>query len=342
MIRIDGSQGEGGGQILRTSLALSLLTNQPFEMFNIRARRQQPGLRPQHLASVKAAASICKVEVEGASPGSSRLVFQPGKIHAGRYEFNIATAGSTCLVLQTTYLPLSQALSSSSITITGGTHVPKSPSFEYLDRHWLHYLKLLGFDLQLELITAGFYPQGGGKIQARIRPSLQPASLVLLERGKIQQISGISAVANLDRCIAERQRKQVLHRLGDHYHLNDIRIQEVPSRYKGTFLLLLAEFESSQACFFSLGELGKPAEQVADEAVEALVEFLASDSAIDHHLADQMLLPLSFAIGRSQLRTSKITNHLLTNAAVINTFIPNCVQVTGELGEAGTITIQQF
>ena len=339
MIHIDGSQGEGGGQILRTSLALSLLTNQPFEMVNVRAGRQQPGLRPQHLASVKAAASISKADVEGATPGSTRLVFRPGEVHAGRYEFNIATAGSTCLVLQTIYLPLSKAASGSNITITGGTHAPKSPSFEYLDQHWLKTLRLLGFDIHLDLIEAGFYPQGGGKIQARIRPTPQTLELNLSQRGQLQQIRGVSAVANLDRRIAERQRNQVIHRLGDSYRLNDIRISELPSRFKGTFLLLLADFEHSQACFFSLGALGKPAERVADEAVDALVEFLATDGAIDAYLADQLLLPLAYASSSSQLRTSRVSNHLLTNASVINTFHPNCIQIRGSYGEPGDIII---
>ena len=339
MILIDGSQGEGGGQILRTSLALSLLTNQSFEMINIRARRHQPGLRPQHLASVKAAASICRADTEGVAPGSTRLVFRPSGLHAGRYEFNIATAGSTCLVLQTVYLPLSRAASASNITITGGTHVPNSPSFEYLDQHWLHFLKLLGFDLTLDLLLAGFYPQGGGKVQARVRPTRQTRSMNLIHRGQLHQIRGLSAVANLDRRIAERQRSQVLRRLGDTFPLNDIRITELPSHSKGTFLLLLAEFENSQACFFALGELGKPAQRVADEAVDALIGFVATDGAIDPYLADQLLLPLSFASSSSQLRTSRVTNHLLTNACVINNFHPNCVLISGNYGEPGDIII---
>jgi RNA 3'-terminal phosphate cyclase (ATP) len=288
---------------------------------------------------VKAAASICKAEVEGTDLGSTRLVFRPGEIHGGRYEFSIATAGSTCLVLQTIYLPLTQAAASSSITITGGTHVPMSPSFEFLDQHWLHFLKRLGFDLNLDLMEAGFYPQGGGKIQARIHPTPQPGGLTLLERGPLRQIRGISAVANLDRQIARRQREQVLRRLGDNYHLNDIRLIELPSRFKGTFTLLLAEFETSQACFFALGAPGKPAERVADEAVDGLVGFLAIDGAIDAYLADQLLLPLSIASHGSHIRTARITNHLLTNAHVINTFQSDCIQITGEYGEPGDIII---
>lgn len=339
MILIDGSQGEGGGQILRSSLALSLLTGQSIKIVNIRSGRQKPGLRPQHLASVKAAASIGRAEIEGAHIGSDELIFLPGKIHPGRYEFNIATAGSTSLVLQTIYLPLSLAASTSNITIIGGTHVPKSPIFEFLDQHWLHFLHLIGLDIHLSLETAGFYPQGGGELQARVRPCTSIASLDLTERGQLRQIRGISAVANLDRRIAERQRGQVLRRLGDRFRLNDIRIIELSSRFKGTFLMLLAEFEHSQACFSALGELGKPAERVADEAIDALELFLASDGAIDYYLADQLLLPLSIASGPSTIRTSQITNHLLTNAEVINAFIPKRIQITGNRGEPGDITM---
>jgi RNA 3'-terminal phosphate cyclase (ATP) len=336
---IDGSQGEGGGQILRTSLALSLITSQPFKIVNIRSRRQQPGLRPQHLTSVKAAASIGRSELEGAILGSTELIFRPGKIHPGRYEFNIATAGSTSLVLQTVCLPLSLATSTSNVTITGGTHVPKSPIFEYLDHHWLTFLHRLGLDIHLSLDTAGFYPQGGGQMQARIHSNSSIASLDLVQRGQLHQIRGISAVANLDRRIAERQRDQVLKRLGDHYRLNDIRILDLTSRFKGTFLLLIAEFEYSQACYSALGELGKPAERVADDAIDAMERFLVSDGAVDHYMADQLLLPLSFAGRPSQIRTSQITDHLLTNADVINSFLPKRIQITGKRGEPGNVTI---
>jgi len=339
MILIDGSQGEGGGQILRTSLALSLYTSQSFKIVNIRSRRQQSGLRPQHLASVKAAASIGRSEVEGANLSSHELIFQPGDIHPGRYEFNIATAGSTSLVLQTVYLPLSLATSTSNITITGGTHVPKSPIFEYLDQHWCHFLQLMGLDIHLSSGIAGFYPQGGGQLQARIRSSSTISPLDILHRGQLRQIRGISAVANLDRRIAERQRAQVLRRLGDLYRLNDIRILDLTSKFKGTFLLLLAEFEKSQACYSALGEPGKPAERVADEAIEALERFLATDGAVDYYLADQLLLPLSFASGPSQIRTSQITSHLLTNADVINAFLPKRIQIIGNHGEPGNVII---
>lgn len=335
MHKIDGAQGEGGGQILRTTLSLSLITGQPVELVNIRARREKPGLRPQHLAAVKAAAAVGNAAVEGAAIGSSRLLFRPREIRSGRFDFEIGTAGSAPLVFQTVFVPLSHASAASSLSIRGGTHVPRSPSFEYLDLHWFSLLRRCGYDCQLTLKSAGFYPPGGGHIQAIVRPAQQVHGLDLSSRGPLCQIRGLSAVANLDRRIAARQRAQVLRRLGDRYPLNDIRLVDLPGRFKGTFLLLLAEFEASQACYFALGALGKPAERVADEAVNALEAFLATDGAVDQYLADQLLLPLALASGSSRLRTSCITSHLLTNAAVINTFLPGRVEIQGELGAPG-------
>lgn len=339
MIHIDGSLGEGGGQVLRTSLALSIVTGQAVSITNIRAKRPKPGLRPQHLSAVKAACEISKGECEGASIGSRSLEFHPQTIRPGRYRFDIGTAGSTSLVLQTIFLPLSKAEVASTITITGGTHVPASPSFHYLDYQWLPFMRRLGLDGTLSLESAGFFPEGGGKISVTVRPCQDVTPVNLVERGKLQQIRGISAFANLDRRIAERQRSQVLRRLGDRYPINDLRVTQLPARHKGTMLLLLAEFEHSQACYFALGEIGKPAERVADEAVDSLLEFLDSGGVIDQYLADQLLLPLAFASGNSRLYTSRVTNHLVTNAAVIQEFVPVRIEIEGEIGHPGMVSI---
>jgi RNA 3'-phosphate cyclase len=339
MIRIDGSQGEGGGQILRTALSLSLLTGKEFLIEKIRGRRSNPGLRPQHLKSVEAARVVGKATVDGESLGSMTLRFSPKGIYPGRFKFDIATAGSTSLVLQTIYLPLSFCTGSSTVSISGGTHVPHSPSFEYLNAHWLKFLAQIGFNIGLKLNQAGFYPQGGGCIQARIKPVELINPLILTERGKLLQIRGVSAVSNLNRSIAERQRNQVLRRLGDRYFLNDIRIVQLPSKFKGTFMLLVAEFDNTQACYFSLGELGKPAERVADEVVNCMEYFLKSDAFIDQFLSDQLLLPLSFARGASRFRTPKITQHIITNANIIAMFLPVKINIEGEIGEPGLIVV---
>ena len=326
--------------MLRTSLSLSLLTNQPFLITAIRARRSQTGLRLQHVKAIEAAVKISSAKVDGASIGSSSLYFQPGEIKPGRYAFEIKTAGSASLVLQTIFLPLSKCNAASNVTISGGTHVPWSPSFHYLDLHWLPFMRRAGFEASLDLNEAGFYPQGGGQIQATIRPVRQIHPLTITERGRLRQIRGISAVSNLDRKIAKRQREQVVRRLGSRYPLNDIRIQEMPSRFMGTMLLLLAEFEFSQCCYFSLGAKGKPAELVADEAIDSLEAFLATDGAIDQYMADQLLLPLPFGEGVSRLSTSKVTGHLITNAEIIQSFLPAQIEVHGEIGEPGIVTIK--
>jgi len=339
MIEIDGSQGEGGGQVLRSALSLALLTDKEFSIFNIRAQRSKPGIRPQHLQAVKAAKSVGKAVVTGDTLGSLSLKFIPGGIYPGRYKFDIGTAGSTSLVFQTIYLPLSLCKVASSVTISGGTHVPWSPIFEYLKHHWTMFLERMGFNIDLSLEQAGFYPKGGGSIQCIINPARNLKPLNQVERGRFLQIRGISAVANLDRSIAERQRNQVIRRLSDKYYLNDIRIRQLPSRFKGTYLLLIAEFDTTQACYFSLGELGKPAEKVADEAVDKLEEFMCTGAVVDQYLADQLLQPLAFTGGLSKFSTSKITKHLLTNADIIKLFLPVDINIEGEIGEPGLISI---
>ena len=339
MIKIDGSLGEGGGQVLRSALTLSLMTGERVKIFNIRANRSSPGLGHQHLCAVKQTQTVGKGEVIGGELGSTSLEFQPCTIQSGRYQFNIRTAGATTLVLHTIFLPLSRAATATSFKITGGTHVPWSPSYHYLEMQWLPFMERLGFDAQISLDLAGFYPKGGGQIQGKIKPVEAIKSLNIGERGSLKQIRGISAVANLDRRIAERQRSQVIRRLSEKYHLNDIRIKQMPSKFKGTLLLLLAEFEKSQSCYFSLGKPGKPAERVADDTINALESFMMTDGCIDEYLADQLLLPLAFASDISSFKSSKITQHLMTNAEVINKFIGVQIEISGKLGQPGLVTI---
>jgi len=338
-IEIDGSMGEGGGQVLRTSLTLSLVTGKPFHLSNIRSRRAKPGLQPQHLASVKAAAGVGQAEVTGDTQGSAELIFHPQKIRSGSYHFDIGTAGATSLVLQTILLPLSLADKTSTVSLTGGTHVPWSPCFHYLDLHWGPYLQAAGMNFKLSLEKAGFYPQGGGVVRASVRPAGQIQSLQLIERGALLRIVGISAFANLDEDIATRQKHQALRRLEPLCRDTKIKNIPLPSPGKGTFILLLAEFEHAHACYVALGEKGKPAERVADEACDGLQAMLNSCAGIDEYLADQLLLPLALAQGISELATPRLTRHLLTNAEVIRKFLPVEITIRGELDEQGWIRI---
>lgn len=350
MIVIDGSQGEGGGQVLRTSLSLSIITGQPFRIENIRSGRKKTGLMAQHLASVEAAAAVSRAEVQGAALGSQTVAFEPGEIRAGRYSFNIPTAGSACLLLQTIFYPLSRAGSASTVSIQGGTHVNWSPCYHYLELNWLPVLEQIGFQARMELLQAGFYPEGGGRIQANIRPTSPLEPLDLQQRGRLLNIRGLTMVANLPLSIADRQRRQALRRLEElrrdpqkpelaSLPAPRINTLQLPARFKGTCLLLLAEFENSRACFFALGALGKPAERVADEALDELLDFLAGPAAVDRFLADQLLLPLSLANGPSSLTTQQITGHLLTNATIVEAFLPARIRIDGLPGQPGRVQI---
>lgn len=339
MIHIDGSQGEGGGQVLRTSLTMAILTGQEVMVSNIRANRSKPGLAPQHVTAVKAAAKISGGQLEGAQKGSIEISFKPGELRPGRYSFNIPTAGAATLVLQTIFVPLSLAGRSSTVTISGGTHVSWSPCFHYLDLNWLAVLRRAGYSANLNLDRAGFYPKGGGHITARIYPAEKITPLDLTDRGLLKRIGGISAVANLNLDIAKRQRRQARKQLTARAPI-EIRMQSLEAPGSGTVLLLVGEFENSRACYFSLGEPGKPAEQVADEAAFALDDFLDTDGAVDRYLADQLLLPLAVAEGPSRIHTECVTQHLLTNADIIQAFSPMHIQIQGEEGRAGEITIQ--
>lgn len=342
MIAIDGAIGEGGGQVLRSALSLSLLTGQDFTMTHIRANRPKPGLHPQHLLAVQAAAQISGASVEGDRKGSDHISFVPRGVEAGHYHFDIGTAGATGLVLQTLLLPLAMAPGESRLVVSGGTHVPWSPCFHYLDWHWRHFLARMAVDFELSMHRAGFYPQGGGEVEARMGGGARPAALAIEQRGTLRRIRGLSAVANLPMSIAERQRNQAEKRLRLLLPQAEVALtlEFFTAHSPGTLLLLLAEFEHSQACFFALGARGKPAERVADEAVDALAEFIHSDGAVDPWLADQLLLPLAMADAPSVLRTSKVTRHLLTNAEVIRAFLPVGIDIAAPLGEAGTINLQ--
>lgn len=339
MLVIDGGIGEGGGQILRTSLALSLVTGKEFTLKDIRSKRKKPGLRAQHLNAVKLSAEIGNARVEGAEFGSTKLVFSPQAIQAGNYSIEIGTAGATALVLQTAFLPLSLGNKSSRILISGGTHVPFAPTFDFLNLHWNNFLTRIGIQLSIRLQNAGFYPRGGGQISANIQPVREVTNLTLTDRGSIKQIYGISAVANLDRTIAERQRNHIVRTLGHKFPLNDIRIIELPSKFKGTTICLVCEFEHSQCCYTSLGEPGKPAEVVAQEVCRKIENFLSSEAVIDEHLADQLLLPLSISRESSYFSTAIITDHLQTNADVIKLFTNADIDIVGNTGSPGAISI---
>ena len=340
MLEIDGSLGEGGGQILRTSLALALVTGKQFHLHSIRAGREKPGLQPQHLMSVRAAATVGQAAVKGDRPGSRELWFEPGQVQAGKYTFSIGTAGATALVLQTVYLPLAlRGAAASEVAIQGGTHVTQAPCFHFLDATWRHYLEQIGIQVQPRMVRPGFYPRGGGLIEATIQPCPHPKGIRLLQRGAVTQASGFSAVAGLPENIAQRQARRASHRLkglGVHPQIALEEWQGGP----GTVLAVTLNTRPVPTFFFGLGARGKPAERVADEAVDQAEEYLRAESgAVDPHSADQFVLPLALAAGASAFTVSQVTQHLLTNIAVIRLFIDRPIEVEGGEGKPGMVRI---
>jgi RNA 3'-terminal phosphate cyclase (ATP) len=339
MLELDGSFGEGGGQILRTSLALSLLTGRPFHLANVRARRGKPGLQPQHLLSVRSAAAIGQAQTRGASRGSTDLVFEPGPVRAGSYRFDVGTAGSTSLVLHTLYLPLAlRGDGPSELTLVGGTHNEKAPCFHFLDTTWRRYLELCGLRLSLRMARPGFYPRGGGVVEAFIQPCPRLHGVRLPPRTAVRA-GGFSAVAGLDAAIARRQARRALFRLRQH-DLQAELTEETWDGGPGTVLAVELDTSPVPTLFFALGARGKPAERVADEAVDQVIAYLgAGDALVDAHSADQILLPLALAEGPSEYYTAEVTMHLTTNVAVIRRFLERDIVCEGELGGPGLVRI---
>jgi RNA 3'-terminal phosphate cyclase (ATP) len=339
-ITIDGSAGEGGGQVLRTSLALSMLTGKPIEIVNIRSRRRNPGLQAQHVESVRAAQRVTAADLQGDHIGSGYIRFSPGKVKGGKHEIRIGTAGSTSLVLHTIYLPLSFAEEDSDILITGGTHVPWSPTFDFLKNCWLYFADLLGLKIDLTLNRAGLYPQGGGEIHVRVShvPRLLPVNIT--ERGNLEKIRIYSAHTNLTDEVAQRQARQSVKLVG-HLCSTETEVTELPSLSRSTAFSVTGIFRNTRCCYTSLGERGKRAEVVAEEACNQFFEFMKTGATIDEYMADQIVLPLSFATGMSVLLVSKVTNHLLTNIATIQKFVDVDINLIGKLGETGKMIIQR-
>jgi RNA 3'-terminal phosphate cyclase (ATP) len=344
MVRIDGSFGEGGGQVLRTSLALSCVLGTPMEITNIRKARRNPGLRPQHRTAVLAAASITGADVQGAELSSTALQFRPNRTSGGSYRFDVAekqgSPGSVSLVLQTILLPLCFAEQPSVVMVNGGTHVPWSPPFHYLSSIVGPLLDRFGARIELSIASWGWYPIGGGQVSARITPNRALRPLTMIDRGGLVRVTGISAVSNLPGHIATRQRDQARAVLGSQGIDASIEIQSATSPGKGSFLFLAAEFEHISAGFGSLGAIGKRAEEVADEACDGLLSHLRSKGALDPHLADQIVPWLAFCQGTSEFTTSHVTRHLLTNLWVVRQFMDLDVQVEGSEGEEGRIVIR--
>ncbi len=319
MILIEGSQGEGGGQILRSALALSLVTGTPFRIDNIRAKRAKPGLLRQHLTAVQAATEIGRAETLGASIGSSRLDFKPGKVQAGEYKFAVGTAGSATLVLQTVLPALFTLSAPSTLTLEGGTHNPFAPPFDFLERAFLPLIARMGPRITVMLERPGFYPAGGGRFTVHIEPA-PLGRLDIPERGEIRAQRARALIANLPAAIAERELCVVGQNLGwprECLHVVEMKNSQGP----GNVLLLELESEHVTEIITGFGEKGRSAEDVARLAVDEARAYLSAGAPVGAHLADQLLLPLALGLGGSFV-TSEPTAHTRTNMDVIQRFLP--------------------
>ena len=336
-IEIDGCFGEGGGQILRTALSLSCITGRSLKLINIRRGRKKPGLMPQHITCVNAAALISHARVSGNETGSTELAFTPEKIKAGNYLFDIGTAGSCSLVLQTLLPPLLFADRPSHITVRGGTHVPFSPTYHYISEVFVPMLNRVDIKAETSINKYGFYPKGGGEVHFKIYPVKKKPETGLVSRGKLLSVRGFSGVSRLPVKIAERQKSAIVKTIS--LTPADIKIMDVPSPGHGTFVFLTAEYENTLAGFSSLGKKGKPAEEVGREAAALFTDFHGTSACLDPNLADQIVIYLSIAGKDSSFTTSRITQHLLTNLWVIKKFLNIRYEVEGETGLEGRIKL---
>ena len=336
-LTLDGSTGEGGGQILRTGLALSMVTGRPLHITRIRAGRPKPGLMRQHLACVQAAVAVCGGEAEGAELNSQTLVFTPGAVRAGEYRFQIATAGSCLLVLQTVLPALMLADGPSKVELSGGTHNPMAPPFDFLERAFAPLVRRLGVGLDLQLQRRGFYPAGGGELVAHITPAsatTQPLAPVdLLERGPLHNAWGEALVPGLARNIATRELEALGQRMGWTFESGQLR--QPPTRQNegpGNALIATLEHAHVTEVFCQLGERHLSAEQVAKRLVDEVRAYQRSTGALGPHLADQWMLPLALAVWRSgraaSYTCSEVTQHTATNAQTIALGLPVRVQIT--------------
>jgi RNA 3'-phosphate cyclase len=331
-LTLDASHGEGGGQVLRTALALAVALRRPVTLQGVRRRRPKPGLQPQHLTVVRALAALADAHVAGDELGSTALAFTPHGLHTGDWRFDIGaikgSAGSVSLLFQSLLLPLARADAPSRLTLVGGTHVPWSPTVHYLTAVFLPALASIGLTAEVRLRRWGWYPAGGGEIEARVMPAPRMAGLCASRPPAPLAITGISAVSRLPRSIAERQRRQAETRLGAVGLRADIAIEEDAGALgPGTVLFLGVP---GRAGFSALGRRGLPAERVADEAVDALLEWRAGGGALDVHLADQLVPFLALADGPSSFTCPRLSLHLQTVAWVVQQFLAVRIALGGD------------
>ncbi len=317
VVEIDGSYGEGGGQLLRYSVALAALLRKSVRIYNIRAKRDNPGLRPQHLTAVKTIVEISGARVKGLSIGSTELYVEPGsRPRGGSFDVDIGTAGSVSLLLQATLPVLAAADGEVKMTVRGGTDVKWAPPIEYFEHVLLPLLREFGLEAELKLLRRGYYPQGGGIVEVRVKPSYPLKPVHLVETGGLEEIGGVSYASNLPKHVAERQAQaaiDLLKREGYGDYLSEVEIDvETPAVGTGSGIVLWAKFERGVVGGDALGEKGKRAEVVGREAAERLLRSLRSGVPVDLHALDNLVIYMALADGNSRVVSNELTSHAET------------------------------
>jgi len=327
LIEIDGSRGEGGGQIVRSSLALAAVTGRPVRIDKIRAGREKPGLMRQHLTAALAVAEICGGKLEGARVGARSITFYPGTLRPGDYQFSVGTAGSATLVLQTVLPALLTASGPSRLIVEGGTHNPWAPPFDFLAKAYLPLVNRMGPRVEARLDRYGFYPAGGGRIEVTVEPSRALRGFDLTERGEVVGRAGLAVVSNLSLSIAERERNTLLSRLG--WSPDRVEAREVEAQGPGNYVCVEICSEHVADVFSGFGRVGVSAEAVAAATAQEVCEYLASGAAVGSYLADQLLLPLGLSAfapeagscGGGAFSTAPLTRHSETHIELLEQFL---------------------
>jgi RNA 3'-terminal phosphate cyclase (ATP) len=336
MRTVDGRSG--GGQVLRSALALALHTGEAVRVEAVRATRPRPGLARQHLTAVRAAQAVCGAEVEGAEVGSSVVTFRPGQVVPGSYEFDVGSAGSTGLVLQTVLLALATAGAPSHLRLRGGTHNAWAPPFDFLERTFLPALARMGPTCTAHLERHGFYPAGGGRTTVEVAPVPRLAPFTLEERGAVRAVRARVLVAGVPAEVAERERRALLEATG--WAAADVTVEHLPKRHgPGNVLLVEVETDAVTTVLTAFGRRGVSAEALAREVAASTAAYVGSGAPVDTHLADQLLLPLAFA-GRGAFRTvAPVDVHTTTNAALVSSWLGVPVRVEEESERVARVTV---
>ena len=346
MIEIDGSYGEGGGQILRTAISLSALTLKPIRITNVRANRPQPGLKKQHLGGIELTAMLVDASVQGLQVGSTEVVFQPRERRGGDFSLDVGTAGSISLLLQAALLPAVLAPEPVVFRLHGGTDVKWSPPIDYLRDVFAKMMTRLGPSIEIRQVRRGHYPRGGGEVLCQVSPVRSLDSVELIEFGELREVSGVSHCVRLPAHIAQRQAVSAGDVIREKLGIEaSIQIESYPKdndphHSPGSGIVIWATSERGAVLGAdSLGEKGKSAEEVGSEAAWSLVKEISTGKAIDSHLCDMLVPYLAVARGVSEVGVTEITSHLVTNIWVLERILGTKTELEGTIGESGVLRV---